>query len=109
MIVNIFYIISKKQNLNQAVVDKLLTCLKDLKSFNAKFIDNRDRVYLARNILDEIISWTPSEPNIIEKTIVDSINSIRKEFFSSLNEEYIGIIDYYYEKALEDNANIKYL
>ena len=86
MIVNIFYIISKKQNLNQAVVDKLLTCLKDLKSFNAKFIDNRDRVYLARNILVEIILWTPSESNIIEKTIVDSINSIRKEFLSSLNK-----------------------
>ena len=42
MIVNIFYIISKKQNLNQAVVDKLLTCLKDLKRKRALVVHGED-------------------------------------------------------------------
>jgi hypothetical protein len=82
MIAATFNIISKTQNLNEATINKLIDCLGSLKSISTKFIDDIDKVSLTIKMFD---SWKPTEPNLIEKTSVNSITLISKNFFSTFS------------------------
>ncbi len=80
MIAATFKIVSKTQNLNKATIEKLFDCIGDLKSIltKFKFIKDLDKLNLTIQVFK---SWIPTQPDLIEKNFVDSINLIFKSYF----------------------------